>query len=92
MSDVDLDTLLTRHEEFWSRASVERPLLNVSTPTEETSYELRGLSLPLADGSILSTHDAPLAPEVFNPGLILDVQEVPTPASEWSRRRPSGGR
>ncbi len=77
MTDTGLDTLLDRHAAFWARAPADRPLLNVAPLTPESKYELRGLRLPLADGSVLSDEVSHLTPEMIDPGLILGVQEFP---------------
>jgi len=77
MDAAELEALLERHAAFWARSSVDRPLLNVSTFTPESAYELRGLDLPMADGTVLSTQDSALTPEMVDPHVIVDVQEYP---------------
>jgi hypothetical protein len=78
MSEHNLETLLSRHAAFWERAPADGPLLHVARSDEETRYDLRGLDLPLADGTVLSAQDEPLTPELIDPSLILDVLEFPT--------------
>jgi hypothetical protein len=80
MTDDNLKTLLDRHAAFWSRAPVDRPLLNTSTQSEESRYDLTGLNITLADGTTLSVQDEPLTPDMMDPTLMLDVQEFPNGA------------
>ncbi len=87
MNDEELKSLLKRHEAFWSRAPVDRPLLNVSNRSRESTFELTGLEITLADGTNLSKQDEPLTPDMLDPTLILDVQEFP----DGTRARASDG-
>jgi hypothetical protein len=52
-------------------------LLHVSTDPEDTRYQLEGLVLPLADGTVLSTQGDPLTPDMIDPHVVLGVQEFP---------------
>ena len=83
MSDLGPKALLERHAAFWTREPVDKPLLHVSSPRDETAYQLEGISIPLADGTILSEQDAALTPDMIDPQRILDVDEFP--------RRPQTG-
>ena len=82
MSDNDLKALLKRHEAFWTRGSVDRPLLNVSTVEEEQEAEkrfapLKGVTIPMAGGGDLTTRHASITPDMIDPTQILDLEEFP---------------
>jgi hypothetical protein len=77
MSDPELRNLLNKHRAFWNRAPADKPLLNVSFAEDSLFAALHGMSIPLADGTILSTQSGPMTPEIIDPRLILDVEEFP---------------
>jgi len=83
MSDTDLATLLKRHEAFWTRGSVDTPLLNTSTVEEEQQETdqrfapLTRVRIPAADGSNLLTRQEPISPDMIDPSLMLDHEEFP---------------
>lgn len=85
MRQDGLEQLLGRHRAFWERTSVDRPLLNLTAQDEDSLYApLHGISIPLADGSILCEQGEPIKAEIIDPGLILGIEEFPI------RRKNSG--
>ena len=88
MNDFGLEKLLERHAAFWARGPVDKPLLHVSSPRDMRTYQLEGISIPLADGTILSEQDAALTPDMIDPRLILDVDEFPHRSQDVPVGRP----
>ena len=77
MAGGDLQSLLEKHRQFWNRESSDGPLLNVSQSKDSLFAPLHGISIPLADGTILSTQGEPLTADMIDPARILDVEEYP---------------
>jgi len=75
MSDPDLKAVLKKHTGFWDRT--EGPLLNVADARASLFAPLHGISITLADGSVLSDGTDVLTPEMIDPSTILDVTEFP---------------
>jgi hypothetical protein len=75
MSKLDLQAALKKHTGFWDRT--EGPLLNISESVDSLFSPLHGISITLADGSVLSEGTDILTPEMIDPSTILDVEEFP---------------
>jgi hypothetical protein len=72
---MDLQAALDKHKGFWDRT--EGPLLNVSEAEDSLFSPLHGISITLADGTVLSEGTDELFPEMIDPSTILDVEEFP---------------
>ncbi|MDP6824068.1 MAG: uroporphyrinogen decarboxylase family protein [Dehalococcoidia bacterium] len=78
MTQADLKATLKKHEAFWAREPGTGPLLNMASLEGRSLYApLQGVSIPLADGTILSTQGEAITPDMINPRLILDAEEFP---------------
>lgn len=89
LRDEELEGLLRRHRAFWDRTSVDRPLLNLAS--EDSGLQkgiLRGISIPLADGTILCEQGEPITADRIDPRLILDIEEFPLRSGVASGARP----
>jgi|TARA_B100001971_G_C18176299_1_gene530111 hypothetical protein len=80
MSEFDLQTILKKHRGFWNRT--EGPLLNVSDAADSLFAPLHGISITLADGSVLSDGTDVLTADMIDPSAILDVEEYPLRTGE----------
>ncbi|MBI2964825.1 MAG: hypothetical protein HYY34_01320, partial [Chloroflexi bacterium] len=89
MPEDKLGQLLSRHKAFWDRTSVDKPLLNLTVQEEDSLYApLHGISIPLADGSILCEQGEPLTAGMIDPRLIVGIEECPTRRRDASRNGP----
>ncbi|MBI4219650.1 MAG: hypothetical protein HY682_05850, partial [Chloroflexi bacterium] len=89
MPEHTLGQLLDRHKAFWDRTSVERPLLNLTAQEADSLYApLHGISIPLADGSILCEQGEPITPEMIDPELIVGIEEYPIRRRDSPRNGP----
>lgn len=82
MPDNNVKELLERHRAFWTRGSVDRPLLNVTRLVPERTGEqhyspLEEVVVPAADGSNLLTRQEPITPDLIDPALMIDMAENP---------------
>ena len=80
VSGDELKALLRRHEAFWKREPVDGPLLNISRVEADSDNRyapLRGVTVPLPDGSDLATQYDPITADQLDPKLILDIDEFP---------------
>jgi hypothetical protein len=78
MTDTGLSDTLKKHKAFWDREPGTGPLLNMASVEGRSLYApLQGVSIPLADGTILSTQGDPLTPDMIDPTLILNAEEFP---------------
>lgn len=80
MSKPDLQAILKKHEGFWNRT--DGPLLNVSEAADSLFAPLHGISITLADGTVLSDQTKVLTADMIDPSKILDVEEFPLRTSE----------
>ena len=86
MSNADLQAILKKHEGFWDRT--DGPLLNVSEAEDSLFAPLHGISIKLADGSVLSDQVEVLSADMIEPAFILDVEEYPLRTHEPSDGEP----
>jgi hypothetical protein len=75
MASYDLQAVLKKHTGFWDRT--EGPFLNVSEAQDSLFSRLHGISITLADGTVLSEGTDILTPDMIDPSTILDVEEYP---------------
>jgi hypothetical protein len=75
-----LQAALKKHIGFWDRT--EGPLLNVSEAEDSLFAPLHGISITLADGTVLSEQVDVLTADMMDPAKILDVEEFPLRTSE----------
>src|SRR3990172_1707290 len=79
MAKDELGQLLSRHQAFWDRASVDRPLMNLTLREADSLYApLQGVSIPLADGTTLWEQGEPITADMIDPKLIVGLEEFPT--------------
>lgn len=80
MAGEELDALLDRHAAFWRREPGDTLLLHVKRqeqPSGSVYAPLRGVTVPLPDGSDLAAQHEPIRPDQLDPKLILDIDEYP---------------
>lgn len=82
----DLQAILKKHKGFWDRS--DGPLLNISESEDSLFAPLHGISITLADGSVLSDQTKVLTADMIDPSKILDVEEFPLRTHEPVKGEP----